>query len=311
MNLVVEIERFPAKDCGRRLVVEVHAVRTATQRRVVEDEVDPGDLEALPQDIPGRAPFVVDDGPGVAEDGVEERRFSRIGESRDGGDDAGVDPGGFRGAFEQVVDFPDEGVERGRQGVEPEVGLVEDERGLDGGEQLLDFVRQGADVSRQAAFHQAPRHVRTRGAPGGDERAHAFGLGEIDLAVPEGPPRELAFFRQPRPPGAPDEPHDAVHDQRVAMAADLGEVLARVRAGGGVEDRHGLLHDPVVPVLEGDGHRNVRGPDFAPGDGGEDLPRAGAADPHGADAASPPGRGFGIDGVAYDVVPFLGRMTFL
>ena len=123
---------------------------------------------------------------------------------------------------------------------------------------------------------------------------------EIDAAVQEGAKRELARGRRARP-GAKERVERRFEQERVAVARDLDDVLARVGARPREEDRDGAVErlasirddvddDRASRLLERVFGRRAK-------DGERDAARVGAA--HAEDADPPAARrgGDGGDGV--------------
>ena len=139
-------------------------------------------------------------------------------------------------AVYHTVDFGGHG-----RGVDEVVALIgEVDRGLEAGDQVEQRTVDLADALRDGALELVEGDPGLQGGHGIDEVADRFRLHQIHPAVQECPQRELSRLGEPRAP-VYDGSDDLAEQHRVAMTADLDDVLAGVRMGPR-EERH---KDPV------------------------------------------------------------------
>ena len=100
---------------------------------------------------------------------------------------------------------------------------------FEAGDDFHDLIAQSANPFGQVACERARRECDSAIGPRADHQRDGLGLGEIEAAVEECPPGELARRRQPRAAG--DDPlRHHPQQRRGAMTRELDDVLARVRA---------------------------------------------------------------------------------
>ncbi len=117
--------------------------------------------------------------------------------------------------------------------------------GLEPGKHVERSLARRRHAPRQLSLHERKRPPRRAPALRPRERGEALGLGEIQLAVREGAPRELAPRRRPRPrrPRGREEPR---HDRGRPVAEELHDLLARGRVRRRKEDHEGAVQRPAI-----------------------------------------------------------------
>src|SRR5262249_7983687 len=117
-------------------------------------------------------------------------------------------------------------------------------------------------------------------------------------AVLEGPPRELARLGRPRA-RRQHRPQDACEVQRAAMAVNLGDILARVRARGAHEHRQHVVEPLPADRIAGNCMKQLTIVAGAPDHSRQDLGRHRPRHPDDADTAAARRRRDGGDRVAH------------
>ncbi len=132
--------------------------------------------------------------------------------------------------------------------------LGEVERGLHQHAQVDDLVDQRVDGLREFAFHRARGGARRGLGAGLDEVGHRFGLGEVELVVQEGAPRELAGLGHAQAdlaPGLQAARQQHLHDYRAAVALQLEHLFAGVRVRRGEVQREAVVDHAAARIEEG------------------------------------------------------------
>ena len=141
--------------------------------------------------------------------------------------------------------------------LEDEVGIEQDRLHLR--QQRIVLV----DVSPARLHHrEPPAQLIQRLSPlrlgfGVDQVGHAFGLGQVQLAVLEGPPGELPGLGQPQAQAA-QRPAERIHHGRAAVHVKLGGVLAGVAGRPGKPEHEGAVDLPPLAVEERPQRRMAR-----------------------------------------------------
>ena len=220
-----------------------------------------------------------DDGAIPSHERVEERRLPRVRPSEDRDDFAPIAFASPRGRSREGFRFARDGEEllRGRAHVRGRHVLGEIQRGLEPREHVENSLPRRPDAPRQLSLYERKRPPRRSPALRPGERGQPFGLGQIQLAVRQGPPCEFPPRRRPRP-GSPRGREKPRHDRGRSVAEKLHHLFARRRMRSRKEDDEGavertaiLSHEAVERRLARAG--SLREPWRDPSGGRERRPR--------------------------------------
>ena len=256
--------------------------------------------------VAGCSGDVGDDGPVVAEEGVEQGGLAAVGGADDGDGDAF-----FHGVAgrETVREAADTGEEVDEQGVEAfavrelDVFLGKIELEFEEAGEADECFAQGVDFAGEAASKLVEGEAVCARVFCGNEVGDGFGLGEVESAIEEGALRELAGTGLAAP--CFDEgPHDLALDELRAVDVELHRVFTGVGAGATKDEGEAFVKDGASSIAE-----SAEG-DRAIGDGveglGEDLGAEGegfgAGDAHHGDSTRTGGGGDGANRGAVNCV---------
>ena len=195
---------------------------------------------------------VRDDGPVVAEEGVEQGGLATVGGADDGDGNAF-----FHGVAgrETVRKAADAGEEVGEQGVE---AFAVGELDVLFGKIELQFEEackanqgfaQGVDFAGEAAAKLVEGEAVRARVFRGDEVGDGFGLGEVEAAVEEGALGEFAGAGLTAP-RLDERPHDLALDELRAVDVEFHRVLAGVGAGAAKDEGESFVEDGAFGVAE-------------------------------------------------------------
>jgi hypothetical protein len=288
----------------RRLPGPAHALRLdgvvgfPQPRRVDQLAGDPGNVQGLPEQIPGGARSVRDDGPVLPEQAIEERGLAGIGAPGQGDGQPRAQADAPSGGVEQPFElFEKTGRPFGYGAVRQEVHLLvrEVDGSLDEHPQLQEGGGQGLDPRAELAAQGSQRAPRGGSRRRIDQIRDGLRLVQGETIVQERPFGELpGAGRTGAEFGAATQ--QELEDGGTAVALELHDVLPGVGRGRREEEHEPLVQDPARSVPERAQYRPP-GLGHGPRDPRKHLSGPGPGDAHHADAAPARRRGDGGDGV--------------
>ena len=235
-----------------------HVFGVAKAGRVDEPKSEAVKGAGILHRVAGRAGNVRDDGPVVAEEGVEQGGLAAVGGADNGDGDAFFHRVAGR---ETVREAADAGEEVAEQGVETfAVGELDVFFGKielefeEAGETNQGFA-QGIDLAGEAASKLVEGEAVRARVFRSDEVGDGFGLGEVETAIQEGALGEFAGTGLAAP-RFDEGAHDLALDELRAVDVELHGVLAGVGARAAQDEGEPFVEDGAVSVAEaaeGDG----------------------------------------------------------